>query len=71
MTKRGTPPLPKKNLTKTGTGLFADGDVRGLRQINCKYKPAATVVLPGLLQSIQSFFFFPRVHSGRTRVIKS
>ena len=34
LTKMGTP--PQKNLTKRGTELFADGDVRVLRQIDSK-----------------------------------
>ena len=66
LTKRDTPPLPpKKNLTKGGTELFADGDVHVFHQIDSKSKPAAFVVLPGLIPTIQSFFFLECIAGER------
>ena len=63
MTKRGIPPT--KPLTKRGTELFADGDVDILRQVDSESNSTALVVFPGLLPTIQSFFFFfSRLYSG-------
>ena len=45
MTKTGTP-LPQKKNDRSGTPIFADGDMHRLRQIDSKPKSAAFDELP-------------------------